>query len=245
MDRDDESVEEESIEFFPIEKERERDNDDDDDKKADDDKDNEKAGAKPDDDLDTMADEKKTTEIDLDLTKTELKPIYEPELYDVLDFIRLLANKAGMVGKQRHPSGGYADLVETATAYKAQLGANYTTMPGVPTKPKQPVVADYTTTLDYTAACMEYKSMSAKYVEYLIVTAALKKAIQTKFPSLALYFKSSKYGCLPADKTPREILELMAEHTISDDSERDRLAMEMTQKMHHLQYRPSKMGPLT
>ena len=193
----------------------------------------------------TMTDtEPKTKEIDLELTKEQLSPNNKATLLDILKFIRLLANKAANVGVQRTGLGLYADLVETMEAYKERVGKEFTNMPVAPTKPKSPTQQPGQSALDYTIARDQYRKESKIYLEYLEVTRALKKAIQAKFPLLCDGFQGSEYGRLPADKTPGEILQLMADLTVTSKSDRDRLAMEIEISMLELTYDVNQNGPI-
>lgn len=229
LDQEEEEVEE-SIVFYP-DTEEENANDDDDD----------------DDDwiiTGTMANEPKTKEIELGLTQTELAQNDTATLLDILRFIRLLANKAAMVGTERTGLGLYADLVETAEAYKDRVGNEYTTMPVGPTKPSFPTQQAGQTALDYKIAQDLYKKKNKIYAEYLAVTRALKKAIQVKFPLLCDGFQGSEFGRLPADKTPGEILQIMADRSVTNKSDRERLAMELEIGMLESTYTPDLNGPI-
>jgi hypothetical protein len=222
---------EESIVFYPDTEEENVNNDDD-----------------GDDDwiiTGTMANEPKTKEIDLGLTKEELSQNDTASLLDILRFIRLLANKAAMVGTERTGLGLYADLVETTEAYKDRVGNEFTTMPTAPTKPSFPTQQQAgQTALDYKIAQDLYKKKNKIYAEYLAVTRALKKAIQVKFPLLCDGFQGSEFGRLPADKTPGEILQIMADRSVTNKSDRERLAMELEIQMLESTYTPDLNGPI-
>ena len=222
--------EEESIVFYP---DTEEENDDDD---SDDDDDWIITG--------TMTDTPKPKEIDLGLTKEELLQNDTATLLDILRFIRLLANKAGMVGTERTGLGLYADLVETAAAYMDRVGKEFTTMPVAPKKPIDPVQQAGQTALDYKIAQDLYTKRNKIYLEYLAVTRALKKAIQAKFPLLCDGFQGSEFGRLPAEKTPGEILQIMADRSVTNKSDRERLAMELEIGMLESTYAPDLNGPI-
>jgi hypothetical protein len=232
-DPDDDSVEEETIEFVTNK------GDDDDDSNGSEETVNTEDWFVIDN---TMSDNKKSHKVDLRLTEREMLPIEAPELWEVYQFTRLLANKAANVGLKRSPPGGYADLVESEASYKERTGSEFKGMPTTPTKPDIPKAG--TSNQEFQVELVVYKSKNEKYEEYLAVIAALKLAIQQKFPLLAQCFESSRFGSLPADKTPREILKIMGEHTITDQTEKDRLAIEIGQKMQALAYKPNKMGAI-
>ena len=139
----------------------------------------------------TMLDSKKHHKVDLRLTEKEMLPIEAPELWEVYKFTRLLANKAANVGLKRSPPGGYADLVESEASYKERTGFEFKGMPTTPTKPDIPKAG--ANNQDFHVELVVYKSKTEKYEEYLAVIAALKLAIQQKFPLLAQCFESSHF----------------------------------------------------